>query len=47
MISAFERLFGEFERMFSAIESLGTRRLALLAVLTWEILAAEVLVMPL
>lgn len=46
MISAFERLFGEFERMFGAIKSLGTRRLALLSILTYELLVAEVMVMP-
>ncbi len=37
-------MISELERLFDAIESLGTRRLVLLSILTWEILAAEVLV---
>lgn len=39
-------MISELERMFGAIKSLGTRRLALLSILTYELLVAEVMVMP-
>ena len=39
-------MISELERMFDAIKGLGTRRLALLSILTYEFLVAEVMVMP-